>query len=71
MRARENVLTLAMVAGLPQHRNDAAAVLVQLSGEPEAMLALAETPGTFAVLVDMLGLASPSACESAATLLYR
>jgi len=60
-----------LLSGPPQSRNDAAVVLVMLSGEPQAMKLLAQTPGTFAVLVEMLGLASLSASESAATLLYR
>jgi hypothetical protein len=42
-----------------------------LTGEPVAMRLLAQTPGTFSILIEMLGLASLSASESAATILYR
>lgn len=61
----------SLLDGPAQQRNDAAVVLVMLSGEPTAMRLLAQTAGTFSILVEMLGLSSLSASESAATLLYR
>ena len=60
-----------LLAGRPQSQIEAAAVLLKLSGEPACMQLLCETPGTFQVLVDMLGLASHMASESAAALCYR
>ena len=46
-------------------------MLLKLSGEPACMQLLCETPGTFQVLVDMLGLSSHMASESASALCYR
>jgi hypothetical protein len=60
-----------LMLGRPQCQIEAAGVLCKLSGEPATMQLLCETPGTFQVLVDMLGLSSHMASESAAALCYR
>ena len=60
-----------LLGGMPQSRIEAAAVLAKLSGETTVMAQLMATPGTYGVLVNMLGLASPVASEAAAGLIYR
>ena len=63
--------TQILLTGRPQSQIEAAGVLLKLSGEPACMQLLCETPGTFQVLVDMLGLTSRMASESSSALCYR